>query len=168
MTYFISEISEGILLAIKGHTIFRIICPEAWPASATLTSNTALKWWPCRGPPPPQAPCVLRSALFCCRLLLQNVILLYQKCFSGECLVANTITNRQKCAWTYFDIVANKGLIWTMITTSRIHLFAAVIFLQIKLCNMHRVYCLNYILNEWEGKFKNTYFLIQYCNTMNS
>ena len=71
----------------------------------------------------------------------------------------NTITNRQKCAWTYFHIVANKGLIW-IITASRINLFAAAIFLHIKLCNMHRVYCLNYILNEWEVKFKNTYFFM--------
>ena len=41
--------------------------PDAGPASAML-SNIALKLGPCRGPPPPHAPCVLRSALLCYRL----------------------------------------------------------------------------------------------------
>ena len=71
----------------KGHTLFKNICSDAWPASAT--SKNALKWWPCRGAPPPQSPCVLRSALFCYRLLFESVIRLYQKCFFREFLVAN-------------------------------------------------------------------------------
>ena len=46
--------------------------------------------------------------------------------------------------------VANKGLIQTMMITSRINLMAQAILLRTKLCKMYRVYCLNYILTVAE------------------
>ena len=64
--------------------------------------------------------------------------------------------NLPKIYMNIFHLVANKGLIWTEIITSRINLFAWAIFLYGKCCNMYRIYCLNYILNEWEVKLKNT------------
>ena len=128
MTFSLLRLLKAFYWPFNGHTIFKSICCEARPTSATLTTNNALKWWPYRGPPPPQAPCVLRSALFCYRLLSENVIRLYQKCFFGEVLVTSTIENRQKCAWPYFHLVANKGLIWAIINTPRINLYVMAIF----------------------------------------
>ena len=46
------KLSKTFYWPFKRHTIFKNICSEAWPASATLQSNNGLKWWPCRGPPP--------------------------------------------------------------------------------------------------------------------
>ena len=91
-----------------------------------------------------------------------------QKCCLGKFLAANTFTSHHKCAWPYFLFAANKRLIWTIITTSRINLFATAIFRHIKICNIHRVYSLNHILNELEVKLKDTNFLLQCCNKINS
>ena len=80
------------------------------------------------------------------------------KCFFfGEFLVANTATSRQN-GLAIFHLEANKGLFWTVVATSRINLFAWAIFLHGKRCNMHRVYCLINILNEWQLKLKKTFF----------
>ena len=64
------------------------------------------------------------------------MIRLYRKML----LVANTTASSQKCAWPYFHVVANKRLNYTVITASRINLFAAAIFLHGKLCSMYMVY----------------------------
>ena len=55
--------------------------------------------------------------------------------------------------------MVNKGLIWSVIIASRINLFAGAIFLHGRICNMYRVYFLNYILNERGVKVKRTNFL---------
>ena len=41
-------------------------------------------------------------------------------------------------------------------TTSRIYLMAQAILLHTKLCKMHKVYCLNYILKESQVNIENT------------
>ena len=97
--------------------------------------------------------------------LSKNVIrtcqkILFRKFFGGKCC-------RKPSKLCMIIFSSYKWLIWTLITNSMINLFAVAIFLYIKLCSMHRVYCLNFILNEWEVKLKNTHFSIQYCNTMN-
>ena len=129
-----------------------------WPASTTLLNSNALKWWPCRGPPQPQATSVLRSAHLCYRLFLADVIRLYRKMIFWRIFCGKYCQNLPKICMNIFRLVANKGLIWTVITTSRIRLFAWAIFLYGNRCNMYMIYCLNYILNEWEVKLKNTKF----------
>ena len=62
-------------------TLFKIISSEVCLASTRWLGSNALKWWPCRGPPPPREPCVLRSAYLCNRLFLQTVIRLYCKLY---------------------------------------------------------------------------------------
>ena len=47
MTYSLSKLLKAFYWPFKLHTIFKNICSEAWPPSATLLSNSALKWWPC-------------------------------------------------------------------------------------------------------------------------
>ena len=81
-----------------------------------------------------------------------------EKCFFWRIFGGKYCQNLPKICMNIFRLVANKGLIWTVITTYRISLFAWAIFLYGKCCNMYRTYCLNYILNEWEVKLKNTKF----------
>ena len=44
--------------------------------------------------------------------------------------------------------VANKGFIYTIMTTPKMNLMAQAISLHTKLCKIYKVYCLNCILNE--------------------
>ena len=90
---------------------------------------------------------------FSCRCDTTLSKLLFWRIFGGK-----YCQNLSKMCMNIFHLVANKGLIWTVLTTSRINLFAWAIFLYGKCCNMYRIYCLNYILNEWEVKLKNTKF----------
>ena len=64
-----------------------------------------------------------------------------------------------KICMALFSSYGNKGLIYTMIAAHRVYLFTEAILLQAKLCNVYRVYCLNYILNELEAKLKNIKFV---------
>ena len=57
-----------------------------------------------------------------------------------------------------FHLGENKGLIWTVITTSRINIFAWATFLYGKRCDMYRVHCLNYIVIEWPVYIENHIF----------
>ena len=57
-----------------------------------------------------------------------------------------------------FHPEADKGLIYTMMTTSRINLMVQTTLLHTKLCKMYRVYCLNYIMKESLVNMKNTNF----------
>ena len=126
----------------------KIISSEVCLASATWLGSNALKWWHCRGPPPPREPCVLGSAHLCNRLFLETVIRLIMKCILHNFFAQNTSASCQKYAGPYFHHVANKGLVYTIMTTSRRNLMAQAILLHTKLCKIYRVYCLNYILNE--------------------
>ena len=132
------------------------ICSEAWPASATLLSSNALKWCPCPGPSQPQAPSVLRSAHLCYRLFLENVIRFCRKLLFRNTCGGKYCPKPPKICMPIFHLVANKGLICTVKSNSRINLFPWAIFMYGKHCSMYRVYCLIYILNKWEVKWKNT------------
>ena len=65
MTSSLLELLKAIYWSFKRYKIFRNMCSEAWPASATLLSTNALKWWPCRGPLQSPEPFVLCSAHLC-------------------------------------------------------------------------------------------------------
>ena len=125
--------------------------------SATLLSSNALKWWPCPSQPQPQAPSIFRSALF-----LKNEIRLYRKMLLWRNFGGKYRHKPPKMCMTIIHLVANKGLIWPVITTSRINLFAWTIFLYGKRCNMYRVYCLNYIWTNVKWNWKTKFFLIGY------
>ena len=79
-----------------------------------------------------------------------------EKCFFWIIYGGKYCPKPPKICMTIFHLVTNKRLIWTVKSASRINLFAWAIFLYGKRCNMYRVYCLNYILNECEVKLKNT------------
>ena len=92
------KLSKTFYWPFKRHTIFKNICSEAWPASATLQSNN------CRGPPPQHA----------CYPLCTHVLPTFSwKCdttqsknaFIENFLVGSTATSRQKWAWLYFHIL---------------------------------------------------------------
>ena len=81
------------------------------------------------------------------------------KCILDNSSRKNNSASSQKCVWPYFHPVANKRLIYTIMTTSRINLMAQLIFLHTKLCKTYRVYCLNYILNESQVNMKDSNFV---------
>ena len=143
------QLLKAFYWPFKWHAIVKNIWSEAWPQRTTLLSNKSLKWWPCRGPLPPQAPCVLSSAL---PTFLEYVIRLYRKMLFLISFGVNTTISHKKCMTIF-----NLNLIWTIITTSRINLFAWVIFMCGKRCNMYGVYCRNYILNEWKWNWKTQF-----------
>ena len=148
--------------------MFKIISSEVCLASAPWLGSNALKWWPCRGPPPPREPCALRLAHLCNRLFLETVIRVYCKMHYIQLVATNTSVSCQKCARQYFHPVADKGLIYTIMTTSRINLMAQAILLHSKLCKMYRVYRLNYILKKAQVNMKNTNFgtSLLWCNQL--
>ena len=135
--------------------------------SARWVGSNALKWWPCRGPPPPREPCVLRSAHLCNRLFLQTVTRLYCKMHFTWLFGKNTSASCQKWAWPYFHPVVNKGLIKTIMTTFRINLMSQAILLHTKLCKMYKFYCLNYILNESQLNIKKLISRLVCCDAIN-
>ena len=98
----------------------------------------------------------------------QTVIRLYCKIHFTWLFTKDTSTSCQKWAWPYFHPVANKGLIHTIMTTSRINLMTRAILLHTKLCKMYKVWCLNYILNELQVNMKNTNFVTSLlrCNQL--
>ena len=147
------------------------MCYEAWPASATLLSSNALKQWPCRGRPQPQAPSVLSSAHLCYRLFLKMWYYCVKNAFwriGGGGGGVKYYPKPPKICMTIFRLVANKGLTWTLITISRINLFAWAIFLHGKRCNMYRVYFWTIFWTNGKWNWKTQGFLIEYCNTIYS
>ena len=123
-----------------------------------------IKWWPCREPSPPREPCLAR---LCYRFFfLKQWYGSIAKHILHNFFAKNISASRQKCAWSYFYPVANKGLIKTIMTTSRINLMSQTILLHTKLCKVYRVYCLNYIVNESYVSMKNTNFVtsLLQCN----
>ena len=68
---------------------------EVWLVSVTWSGSNALKWWPCRGPPPPREPCVLLSPHLCYRPFLENVMRLYCKMHISSLFAKNTSASRQ-------------------------------------------------------------------------
>ena len=64
--------------------------------------NNALKWWPCRGPPPPHAPCVLGSVHLYYRLYLENVIQIYWKMLFCKTFCGKYWHNPSKMCMTIF------------------------------------------------------------------
>ena len=122
-----------------------------------VTMN-ALKWCPCRGPPPQHAPRVLHSAHPSYQCFSWKCDRLYRKMFLAP-LAANTTTSCQKCASPHFHLQANKGLIQKMITASRMNLFAGAIPRYGKLCYIYKIWWLNNILKELQMKLENTIFV---------
>ena len=84
----------------------------ASPANATLPGSNALKWWPCRGPPPPHAPCVLGLWHLSYRLFIENVIQLYWEMLSGKSFPANASTSCPDVHHNNFNLWQIKGYFW--------------------------------------------------------
>ena len=94
----------------KRHVIFKIICPRHGQQARHW--QVAMHWMVVLSrPATTTTPCVLRSALFCYRLLLENLIRLYKKMPFWRTFGGKYHHKPLKYAWPYFHIVANKGLI---------------------------------------------------------
>ena len=140
------------------------VYPTTLRASAMLQSNNALKWWPCRGPTPQHALRVLYSAHLCYRLFLENVIQLYRNILFRELLTANSTTSRQKCAWQYFHVPANEGLIYTIIAASRINYLLGLSFCMenFVIYTGFDVWTIFWRNRNWNWKIR-FFLFIEYC-----
>ena len=136
------------------------MCPEAWPVSARLPSSNALKWWPCRGPPPQHALCVLHSPHLCYWLFLKNVIRLYRKMLFSKTFSGKCYHKPSKYAWPYFHSDDNNCFQDKPICTGLSFCITHIFY-------MHRVQCLNYSFKLSQVKLKKAFFVnkVVYHNT---
>ena len=61
------------------HTLFKMICSEVW---LIWLGSCALKWRPCRSPPPPCEPCVSAQHIYATDLFLKLWFDSITKCIS--------------------------------------------------------------------------------------
>ena len=68
-------------------TILKNVCSEVWPACVTLRSDNGIKWWTCRGTPPPYSPGLPWPAHRFCQLLAEFPIEFHLKMLFTGCFV---------------------------------------------------------------------------------
>ena len=136
--------------------MFKIISFEVGLASATWLGSNALKWCLVEARNNHVSRVLSAQPTHATNIFLKLWYNSIVQCIIDNCFPKNTSASCQKCAWTYFYPVANKGLIKTIMTTSRIYLMTQAILLHTKRCKMYRVYCLNYILNKSQVNIGNT------------
>ena len=123
----------------------------------------ALKCWPCRGPPPPHGPCILRPAHQCWPIFLTIEFESIEKCFCGAILATNDTASRLKCTWPYFHLVSNKVLIETIITAGDIFRYLSA---------WKTLWNIQYLLSELYFEqiviYIENHIFIQYSNIIHS